>query len=250
MFGAPTKSKMAKDMKEAFDELFTQMPFMPMSIWSDRGNEFTSKQMREYYEQKGVDKHEAKTSKIKAAVAERAIRTLKGRLYKYFSENNTTDWITPLPKFLYAINNSVSRSIGVKPSSINADNARELWERIYGDAIKSARPRLNPGDNVRITKPKQIFDKGYFPSRSDHIYTIDETVGLNPEHYKLKKDSGEKVDERFYFPELVKTKKDEQTSYRIEKKIKERTRKGVKEILVKFLDYPGEFWVKQSDVVI
>jgi hypothetical protein len=79
---------------------------------------------------------------------------------------------------------------------------------------------------------------------------VDETFGVSPEHYKLKKDSGEKLNERFYYPELVKTKKDEKTTYRIEKKIKERTRNGKKEILVKFLDYPGEFWVDQKDVVI
>jgi hypothetical protein len=37
MFGAPTKSKFAKDMKEAFEKVFEQMPSLPMQIYTDRG---------------------------------------------------------------------------------------------------------------------------------------------------------------------------------------------------------------------
>jgi hypothetical protein len=159
------------------------------------------------------------------------------------------DWVTPLPKFLYAINNSVNRSIGVRPSTINAKNADALWQRIYGNEVQTTKPRLKVGDAVRITKPKQIFDKGYFPSRSDHIYSVDQAIGMDPEYYKLKKDSGETVKRRFYLPELVKTKKDEQTTYRIEEVLGQRTRNGVKELKVKFIDYPEIHWIKETDLV-
>jgi hypothetical protein len=171
------------------------------------------------------------------------------RLYKYFSEKNTVDWITPLPKFLHAINNSVNRSIGVKPSSINAKNADELWERIYGEEVVTTKPRLKVGDAVRITKPKHIFEKGYFPSRSDHIYSVDQTIGMYPEYYKLKKDNGEAVKRRFYLPELVKTQKDKETTYRIEKVLGQRTKGGEKELRVKFIDYPDTYWIKETDLV-
>jgi hypothetical protein len=105
------------------------------------------------------------------------------------------------------------------------------------------------GDAVRITKPKQIFDKGYFPSRSDHIYTVEEGIGMKPEYYKLKNASGHAVKQRFYLPELVKTKLDSQTTFRVEKILKERIRNGEKESLVKFIGYPEHYWLKQSDFV-
>jgi len=109
--------------------------------------------------------------------------------------------------------------------------------------------KLQKGDAVRITKPKQIFDKGYFPSRSDHIYTIDQTHTTEPEYYELKKHSGEKVKARFYKPELVKTTIDENTSYRIEKVIRTRKNKdGSKDLLVKFIDYPENYWIKENDI--
>ena len=66
-------------MKQSFDELFKQMPFLPESLYTDRGNEFESNEMKDYFEATGVQKFAAKSSKIKAAVAERAIRTLKNR---------------------------------------------------------------------------------------------------------------------------------------------------------------------------
>jgi hypothetical protein len=78
---------------------------------------------------------------------------------------------------------------------------------------------------------------------------VDQAIGMDPEYYKLKKDSGEAVKRRFYFPELVKTKKDEQTTYRIEEVLGQRTRKGVKELKVKFIDYPEIEWIKASDII-
>jgi IS30 family transposase len=79
MYGAPTKSKRPKDMIQAFEEVFKQLPFLAESIYTDRGSEFVAKEMKQYFEEKGIDKYEAKSSAIKAAVVERAIRTLKNR---------------------------------------------------------------------------------------------------------------------------------------------------------------------------
>lgn len=51
------------------------------------GWEFESGEMKNYFKEKGIIKLAAKNSKIKAAVAERAIRTLKTRFYSLFSTN-------------------------------------------------------------------------------------------------------------------------------------------------------------------
>ena len=79
MFGAPTKSKKASDMKDAFNEVFKQMDGLPQRIFTDRGWEFESAEMHEFFDELGIQKLSAKNSKIKAGVAERAIRTLKTR---------------------------------------------------------------------------------------------------------------------------------------------------------------------------
>uniref|UniRef100_A0A914HWF3 Integrase catalytic domain-containing protein n=1 Tax=Globodera rostochiensis TaxID=31243 RepID=A0A914HWF3_GLORO len=250
MFGAPVKSKKPADMKRAFVELFGQMPKLPETLYTDRGLEFVAKPLKEFYAEKGIKKFET-SSKKKAAVAERAIRTLKTRLYKYFSAKNTSTWVDVLAKFLAAINNSVCRATGLKPNDIGEQNAREVWKKVYGEAIEpsSKGPKIKLGENVRIPEPKHIFEKGYMPNYSDHVYTVDERRSSNPEHYFLKDYYGTKLKRKFYLPELTKVKVDKNTLYRVEKKYKERMRDGQKEMLVKFIGFPEKYWVTSDDFV-
>lgn len=162
--------------------------------------------------------------------------------------------MTPLPKFLYAINNSICRITGVKPSSVNLKNWPELWKKLYADNFKNEfkEPKFKEGDAVRITLPKQIFDKGYFPSRSDHIYEVAHRHKLDPEFYELEDSSGKLVKGRFYRPEMVKTRKNANTTYRVEKVIRSRkTKEGEREYLVTFIGYPKEYyWIHEKNFVI
>ncbi|KAL3116895.1 hypothetical protein niasHT_002558 [Heterodera trifolii] len=149
MFGSPVKSKRPADVKRAFEEVFDQMPKLPETLYTDRGLEFVAKPMKEFFAENGVKKYET-NSKKKAAVAERAIRTLKTRLYKYFSANNTSAWVDVLPKFLSAINNSVCRATGLRPNDISDANAREVWKRVYGERLVPAekRPKIKAGETA------------------------------------------------------------------------------------------------------
>ncbi|KAL3071718.1 hypothetical protein niasHS_016393 [Heterodera schachtii] len=248
MFGSPVKSKRPADVKRAFEEVFGQMPKLPETLYTDRGLEFVAKPMKEFFAENGIKKYET-SSKKKAAVAERAIRTLKTRLYKYFSAKNTSAWVDVLPKFLSAINNSVCRATGLRPNEISDVNAREVWKRVYGEGLVPAveRPKIKAGETVRIPEPKHIFEKGYIPNYSDHVYTVDEARSTNPQHYLLKDYYGTKLKRKFYLPELTKVQVDENTMYRIEKKYKERMKDGKKEILVKFIGFPEKYWVTHED---
>lgn len=79
MFAAPVKSKTAKDMKTGFELVFKQARGPIKSIYTDRGWEFESAEMKKFFEEKGIAKYAAKNSKIKASMAERGLRTLKNR---------------------------------------------------------------------------------------------------------------------------------------------------------------------------
>ncbi|KAL3085955.1 hypothetical protein niasHS_008997 [Heterodera schachtii] len=149
MFGSPVKSKRPADVKRAFEEVFGQMPKLPETLYTDRGLEFVAKPMKEFFAENGIKKYET-SSKKKAAVAERAIRTLKTRLYKYFSAKNTSAWVDVLPKFLSAINNSVCRATGLRPNEISDVNAREVWKRVYGEGLVPAdkRPKIKAGETA------------------------------------------------------------------------------------------------------
>ena len=257
LFTAPVKSKTGVEMKNAFEKIFSSMPYLPQQIFSDRGMEFESKEMLEYYKEKGIEKFKARASEIKAGVAERMIKTIKQRLYRYFSEKNTTNWIAVVPKITDAINNSVCRITGERPSDVNPENASSIWEKVYGNYVRgvksqSKKTKINkilPGDNVRISRAKPIFEKGYLPTFSDEIFKVSSKSRANPEHFQLKDYKEDAIDGRFYEPELLKVRLDENTTFRIEKVLRKRTKKGKNEMLVKFIGYPETYWIRSSDIV-
>jgi len=252
VFTTPVKSKTGLEMKNSFEKLFSQMPYLPQQIFSDRGMEFESKEMLEYYKEKGIEKFKARASEIKAGVAERMIKTIKQRLYRYFSEKNTTKWIDVLPKITDAINHTQCRITGKRPIDINPENASSIWEKVYGTYIRGDEGKLTkilPGDNVRISRAKPIFEKGYLPTFSDEIFTVNSKSCANPDHFQLKDYKEEPIVGRFYAPELLKVRVDEETTYRIEKVLKKRMNKGKKEMLVKFIGYPESYWIDVSDIV-
>ncbi|KAL3116545.1 hypothetical protein niasHT_009953 [Heterodera trifolii] len=69
-----------------------------------------------------------------------------------------------------------------------------------------------------------------------------------PHRYGIKDDNEEPFDTRFYAEDLAKTRKDAETTYRIERMLKTRTRSGQKEHLVKFYGYKEPEWIKDTDI--
>ena len=51
-------------------------------MFVDLGTEFDNKVFKQFLEERGVNRLEARSSITKAAVAERMIRTIKSRLYR------------------------------------------------------------------------------------------------------------------------------------------------------------------------
>lgn len=248
LFVAPVKTKTPKDMIIAFDHIFKQMPILPYNLFTDRGGEFEAKTMKDFYKEKGIQKHSAQSSAIKAALAERMIRTLKTRLYRYFSEKQTLNWIDVIDKIADAINHSSCRTIGMKPIDVSFDNAQSIWEKVYGRQKMAPLPRYKLDDAVRIAREKTIFRKGYLPTFSDKIYDVEKIKKSDPNEYVLHDDEGEKIKGRFYEPELARTRKD--TTYRIEKIIKKTTLSdGSRMFYVKFIGYFRPEWIKESDLV-
>ena len=164
-FAVPVHSKESEEMKKGFEELFKQMPNLPSEIFSDNGREFESREMRKYFAKKGISKFSSNRGEQKAAVAERFIRTIKDRLYRYFSEKNTTRYIEAVPKIIEGLNNTVNTATGIAPNEVTAEMTKKLWDRLYKDALlpnqSPKNTRYKAGDAVRMSKGKRTFDKRY-----------------------------------------------------------------------------------------
>ena len=257
LYAEKVKSKQKQDMVEAFDSILKQMPMVPQRIFTDKGKEFimTSNEKgnkSNYFKEKGIAKYWSSTKTVKASLAERAIRNLKSRLYKFFSQKQTLKWIDVLPKIVNSINHSYCRIIGMRPIDVNFSNAQSVWEKIYGKNFfkrPGTKPKLKKGDNVRMANYKEVFDRGYLPNWSDEIIEVDAVKKGRPDTYRVKDDRGEPFTGQFYAEDLGKTRLHKELTYRIEKVMGKRTIKGKKQLKVKFIGYPNFEWINESDII-
>jgi len=246
IYAEPVMEKSAAHMRPAFDRIFARAGTLPWKLFTDRGVEFESREMLQYFSRKDILKFRAHTNKVlKATVAERANRTVKDRLYKLFIKRNTLRWINVLQRVVTAINRSECRSTGMRPVDINEENAPELRRRLYGayshPAARFADTKFVVGDQVRIIKKKALFTKGV-AQFSDVIYTVSEVlVHKRPVVYRLKDYFDRPLDGYFYARELVKTAPFTETSTRVGRIVRERNRGGRREGYVEWLNHPPEY---------
>ena len=94
---------------------------------------------------------------------ERFNRTIKEKMFKYFSANNTRKYVDILDLVVNQYNNSIHSSIKMTPNEASRkENENKVWRNLYPELSgKTLSPKFSIGDNARITKKKKIFDKGY-----------------------------------------------------------------------------------------
>jgi len=111
-----------------------------------------------------------------------------------------------------------------------------------------SKPKFAVGDQVRISRIKGVFKKGYFPHWSEALYTIHEVKATSLITYILKDMKGEIVEGGFYTEELQKSK---QEVFRIEKVLRKKKINGEEHGLVKWLGYDEKFneWKPMSEIV-
>ena len=95
----------------------------------------------------------------KSVVAERFIRTIKNKVYKYMTSISKNVYIDKLDAIVDEYNNTEHRTIKIKPIDVK-DNIYINTDKEVNDKD----PKFKVGDHVRISKYKNIFAKGYTPN--------------------------------------------------------------------------------------
>ncbi|GFT51545.1 uncharacterized transposon-derived protein F54H12.3 [Trichonephila clavipes] len=170
-------------------------------------------------------------NKAKASIVERFNRTLKTKMWKYFTEMNTKCYIDVLGKLVYSYNHTWHRSIRMEPSSVSEGNQTQVWLTLYGQSLKESKSIFKVGDTVRISREKLNFEKGYTQNWTREIFSIHQILSRNPIVYRVKDLSGEIIQSTFYPQELQKVS--DSGFYPVEKVIRTRKRNGNGELLVR-----------------
>ena len=107
----PLKDKTGKSIAAALTTIFQNRK--PITIQSDKGTEFLNATAQQYLKRRGVDFRTTHYPDIKGAVIERFNRTLKTKMYKYFTKNNTYRYLHVINNLLASYNNSVLSTINI-----------------------------------------------------------------------------------------------------------------------------------------
>ena len=242
----PLKDKFGSSLVKAFKEIFRKT-LPPRRLQTDKGTEFKNREFQEFLKEKKIHFFTTENEDIKASIVERFNRTLKERMWRYFTFRRTLRYLEEIPKLLRSYNNSPHRSIGMTPSDVNDENQEEVWQRLYGlkkGGEKKQTHQLSVGDRVRLAKMRGPFKKGYTPSWTQELFTIDRLHCSNPPTYIIVDDAGEKIAGTFYEQEVQKV--GDKPTYRIDEILKQRRGKGgKKEYLIRWAGYDASFdsWI-------
>ena len=104
----------------------------------------------------------------KFVVAERFIRTLKTKFYKYMTSCISKNvYVNKLDDIVDEYNNTYHRTIKMKPVDVKDNTYID-----FNKEVNDKDPKFKVGGHVRISKYKNIFAKGYMPNWSEEVFVI------------------------------------------------------------------------------
>ena len=226
----------------------------PSKIQVDNGKEFYNSVFEKLLKDNDIKMYST-DSDVKASIVERFNRTLKEKMWRYFTEKQTNKWIDILDDLIDSYNNSYHRSIKIEPVNVNKDNEDKIYENLYGykknegDSSILKKFKFSVGDFVRLSKIKKTFEKGYTRNFTREIFVVDKIIAKNPVSYKLVDLKGEYLIGSFYEQELQKVDY-KGKKFVVEKILKTKTVKNKKQYFVSWKDYSSDFnsWVSEENI--
>ena len=211
--------------------------------------------MKEFLARKKIRHFLMRNVETKSVHAERAIRTVKQRLFRRLSMENTLKWIGLLDQVISAINHSYSRAIRMRPIDVNEENKHVVFDRLYGSYLASFHrswPKFKfvPGQLVRLS----MYKSGLLKKESDvnftqELFRIVEQVDLfGIPGYKVQDLLGEDILGVFQEPEIRLAEPHALDHKYIEKVLRWKKDGKKKMGFVKWLGWPSKHstWVSDS----
>jgi len=139
---------------------------------------------------------------LKCALVERVHRTIRDRLYKYFTHKNTYRYIDVVPKFVKAYNETVHSTTGMAPSRVTDSDVLAIWKRmktVHGRVRVVKKATFRVGQHVRISKEKMLFAKAAEQNFSTAFFSFAKVIDRRPRAvYELEDLNGTPIDGQFY----------------------------------------------------
>ena len=243
-FAVPLKNKTAIEVKNAFQKILNSSDRRPVYLQSDKGREFVNAIFHSYLQEQHILHYHSENDDIKCSIVERFNRTLKGKMWRYFTHSKTLRFLDVLPQLLQSYNSTYHSTIKMSPSEVTRHNEAELQTRLYGWKRRPFKFELK--DRVRISRNVDKFQKGYEGVWSREVFVVRDRFPTDPPTYEIEDYSGEVVKGKFYAEELQRVTNDPNV-FEVEKVIRTRNNRGKLQYLVRWAGYgpKHDSWVDE-----
>ena len=194
----PLKHKKGISIVKVFQGILKQLDRKPNKIWVDKGSEFYNAYFKKWLRDNDIAMYSTH-NEGKSVVAERFIRTLKSKIYKYMTSISKNVYIDKLDDIVDEYNNTYHTTIKMKPADVT-DNTYINADK----EINNKDPNFKVGDRVRISKYKNIFAKGYMPNWSEEVFVIKKVKNTVPWTYVVNDLNGEEITGTFLRKRITK----------------------------------------------
>lgn len=241
-YAKPLKTKTPGEIKPILEKIFQERK--PFKFQTDKGLEFDNRILKKFFKENEVNYFTTNSPEIKCSVVERFNRTLKNKIFKYFTANGTRKWAKNLDDIIEGYNKSYHRSIKMRPIDVTYENQHIAHKNLYEKIQKRKKILFKPGDTVRLQHKRGIMDRGFYPYWTDQTFEIDKLLKEREKSYKIKGDNKRK----YYTEELQKVKP---VIYRVEKVIRKKGRGSNEQFFVKWLGYDNSHnsWIPAGDLM-
>ena len=140
---------------------------------------FTIINLRVFLKENDIEMYSA-FNEGKSVVVERFIKALKNKIYKHMTTIGKNVYIDVLDDIVKKCNNTVHSSIKMKPK-----DATDIKYVEYSEETNKKSPKFKIGDNIRISKYKNIFSKGYKPNWSEEVFVVNKMQNTVPWTYLI-----------------------------------------------------------------
>ena len=188
----PLKDKKGISIVKAFQIILKQSNRKPNKIWVDKGSEFYNAYFKKWLRDNNIVMYSTH-NEGKSVVAERFIRTLKSKIYRYMTSISKNVYIDKLDDIVDEYNNTYHTTIKMKPIDVKDNTYINTSKEIINKD-----PKFKAGDHVRISKYKNIFAKGYMPNWSEEVFVIKKVKNTIPWTYVINDLNGEEIIGTFY----------------------------------------------------
>ncbi len=246
---SPLKNKTSEEVLSAVKKVLKNYPNVQY-VQTDRGSEFLNRKIQTFFKTVNITHFYTYNDEIKAGIVERFNRTLKMKLWRFFTLSSSYKYIHVLEDIISSYNNTFHRTIGMTPMQVNSRNKEEIWWNIYSESPQRSRNLLNIGDYVRIVMNMRQFQKEATSSWSKEIFKVSSIMQTAPYTYKIQDMNGDMLEGSFYREELQRVQPPITGEYNIERVVRSRGKGKDKEVLVKWEGYPSSFnsWIKASTI--